>query len=88
MKNHGPNFAIPYFHDGQNSEYLPDCVIRLNGAEERYLIAELKGADWKDTAEAKALAAAPMARGGECDRRVRFLGNTSSRSVCRRSFNT
>jgi hypothetical protein len=32
-------------------------VIGLNDAEERCVIAELKGADWKDTADVKAQAA-------------------------------
>ncbi len=57
VKNHGLNFAIPYLHNGKPSEYLPDYLIRLVGEGERYLIAELKGADWDRTAEIKAQAA-------------------------------
>lgn len=57
VKNHGLNFAIPYLHNGQPREYLPDFVIRLNSPGERFLIAELKGADWEGLAEVKAQAA-------------------------------
>jgi len=57
VKNHGLQFAIPYLHNGKASEYLPDFVARLGSDEERYLIAEIKGADWEGTAEIKAQAA-------------------------------
>jgi type III restriction enzyme len=57
VKNHGLQFAIPYFHNGEGHEYLPDFVVRLNSPEERYLIAEIKGPDWSGTAEIKAQAA-------------------------------
>ena len=57
VKNHGLNFAIPYFHDDQHREYVPDYVVRLNVPDERYVIAELKGEDWKKTADIKAQAA-------------------------------
>ena len=57
VKNHGLNFAIPYFHDDQHREYVPDYVVRLNVRDERYVIAELKGEDWKKTADVKAQAA-------------------------------
>jgi type III restriction enzyme len=57
VKNHGLQFAIPYLHNGKASEYLPDFVARLGSDDERYLIAEIKGADWEGTAEIKAQAA-------------------------------
>jgi type III restriction enzyme len=57
VKNFGLNFTIPYLHNGKPSDYLPDFVARLNGDSERYLITEVKGADWDDTADIKALAA-------------------------------
>ncbi len=46
VKNHGLNFTIPYLHNGQPQDYVPDFVARLNLPGEEYLIAELKGADW------------------------------------------
>ena len=36
---------------------MPDFVVRLAGAEEHYLIAEVKGADWENLAEVKKAAA-------------------------------
>jgi type III restriction enzyme len=57
IKNDGLNFTIPYLHNGKPSEYLPDFVIRLDGAPDRVLIAEVKGADWGRLAEVKAQAA-------------------------------
>jgi len=57
IKNDGLNFTVPCLHNGKPSEYLPDYVIRLNGAPDQFLIAELKGADWGGLAEIKAQAA-------------------------------
>ncbi len=57
VKNHGLNFTIPYLHNGEPREYVPDYVARLDLPGERYLIAELKGADWEGLAEVKRQAA-------------------------------
>ncbi len=57
VKNFGLNFTIPYLNDGKPSDYLPDFVVRLEAEGERYLIVEIKGADWGDTAQIKAQAA-------------------------------
>jgi type III restriction enzyme len=57
IKNDGLDFSIPYLHNGKPSEYLPDYVIRLDGAADRFVIAEIKGADWGGLAEVKAQAA-------------------------------
>ena len=57
IKNDGLNFTIPYLHNGKPSEYVPDFVIRLAGATDHFLIAEMKGADWGGLAEVKAQAA-------------------------------
>ncbi len=47
VKNSGLGFAIPYFHNGQPHDYVPDFIIRLitepNCIE--YLILETKGFD-------------------------------------------
>ncbi len=45
VKNAALGFAIPYLHNGQHHEYLPDFIVRLTGDAERYLILETKGYD-------------------------------------------
>ena len=46
-KNAGLGFAIPYLHNGQMHDYMPDFIVRLNGpnGENTYLILETKGYD-------------------------------------------
>jgi type III restriction enzyme len=44
-KNAGLGFAIPYLHNGQMHDYVPDFLVRLNTEQERYLILETKGYD-------------------------------------------
>ena len=44
-KNSGLGFAIPYVHNGEHHEYLPDFIVRLVGDNERYLVLETKGFD-------------------------------------------
>ena len=55
MKNAGLGFAIPYFHNGQPHEYLPDFIIRLRTDPVRHMILETKGYD--ELKEVKAQAA-------------------------------
>jgi type III restriction enzyme len=55
VKNTGLGFAIPYIHNGQPHDYLPDFIIRLKCEPIRYLILETKGFD--PVAEVKAQAA-------------------------------
>ena len=45
VKNAGMGFAIPYVHNGQGHDYVPDFIVRLETEEERYLILETKGYD-------------------------------------------
>lgn len=45
VKNAGLGFAIPYIHNGQMHEYLPDFIVRLQGDEPQYVILETKGFD-------------------------------------------
>lgn len=45
VKNAGLGFAIPYLHNGQIHDYLPDFLIRLKTAAPHYLILETKGYD-------------------------------------------
>lgn len=44
-KNAGMGFGIPYFHNGEAHDYVPDFLIRLSNGEDRYLILETKGYD-------------------------------------------
>jgi type III restriction enzyme len=43
VKNASLGFAIPYLHNGQSHEYLPDFLVRL--APDHHLILEIKGYD-------------------------------------------
>jgi len=47
VKNEGLGFAIPYLHNGQMHDYMPDFIIRLAGDGEGalHLILETKGFD-------------------------------------------
>ncbi|MCI0701502.1 MAG: DEAD/DEAH box helicase family protein, partial [Planctomycetia bacterium] len=45
VKNAGLGFGIPYLHNGQDHEYLPDFLIRLKTAKPAHLILEMKGYD-------------------------------------------
>lgn len=45
VKNAGLGFAIPYFHNGQPHDYMPDFLIKLKGDGQRHLILETKGFD-------------------------------------------
>jgi type III restriction enzyme len=47
VKNAGLGFAIPYVHNGEPHDYVPDFIIRLksDGEPERHLIVETKGFD-------------------------------------------
>jgi type III restriction enzyme len=44
-KNAGLGFGIPYLHNGQGHEFVPDFVIRLKSEAARHLILETKGHD-------------------------------------------
>jgi type III restriction enzyme len=57
VKNFGLNFTIPYLHNGEPHEYVPDFVARLELPGEEYLITELKGDDWGGLTEVKRQAA-------------------------------
>ena len=53
VKNQGLGFSIPYLHNGQLHDYVPDFVVRLAGGV--HLILETKGYD--PLSEVKAAAA-------------------------------
>ena len=55
VKNAGLGFAIPYLHNGQPHDYVPDFIIRLKTEPVIHLILETKGFD--DLAEVKTQAA-------------------------------
>ena len=69
VKNEGLGFAIPYFHNGQNHDYMPDFVLRLKSAdnETNCLILETKGFD--PLAEVKKAAAVRWAKAVDTDGR-------------------
>ncbi|MBS1851226.1 MAG: DEAD/DEAH box helicase family protein [Acidobacteria bacterium] len=45
VKNAGLGFAIPYLHNGQPHDYMPDFVIRLKSESPVHMILETKGYD-------------------------------------------
>ena len=45
VKNAGLGLGIPYLHNGEQHEYVPDFVVRLKSPEERFLLLETKGYD-------------------------------------------
>ena len=55
VKNAGLGFAIPYLHNGQPHDYMPDFIIRLKCEPPIQLILETKGFD--ELAEIKSQAA-------------------------------
>jgi type III restriction enzyme len=55
VKNAGLGFAIPYTHNGQPHEYVPDFIVKLRSENKVYLIIETKGYD--ELSEVKASAA-------------------------------
>jgi type III restriction enzyme len=45
VKNAGLGLGIPYLHNGEQHEYVPDFIIRLKSSDERFLLLETKGYD-------------------------------------------
>ena len=45
VKNAGLGFAIPYLHNGQMHDYMPDFIVRLKTDPPIHLIVETKGFD-------------------------------------------
>jgi type III restriction enzyme len=45
VKNAGLGFAIPYFHNGQLHDYVPDFLIRSANDAKQHVILETKGYD-------------------------------------------
>jgi type III restriction enzyme len=71
VKNDGLGFAIPYVHDGQGHDYIPDFIIRLKpggkSSVAHHLILETKGFD--PLAEVKAEAARRWVKAVNADAR-------------------
>jgi type III restriction enzyme len=55
VKNAGLGFGIPYLHNGQPHDYIPDFIVRLKTSPAVHLILETKGFD--ELADVKAAAA-------------------------------
>ncbi|HEY7336210.1 MAG TPA: hypothetical protein VH639_15075 [Bryobacteraceae bacterium] len=45
VKNAGLGFSIPYVHNGQTHDYIPDFIVRLKGESQTHVIVETKGFD-------------------------------------------
>ncbi len=45
VKNAGLGFAIPYLHNGQPHDYMPDFIVRLKNDSPLHMILETKGYD-------------------------------------------
>jgi len=54
VKNSGLGFAIPYLHNGQMHDYMPDFIIRLKTDPPVHLILETKGYDPLEATKAAA----------------------------------
>jgi type III restriction enzyme len=55
VKNAGLGLGIPYFHNGQLHEYLPDFIVQITADNPTYLMIETKGYDpLKETKRAAA----------------------------------
>ena len=48
VKNAGLGFAIPYLHNGQMHDYMPDFIVRLKTNPPVHLILETKGFDERE----------------------------------------
>jgi type III restriction enzyme len=55
VKNAGLGFAVPYLHNGQSHDYVPDFIVRLRSDPPLLLVLETKGFD--PVADIKASAA-------------------------------
>jgi type III restriction enzyme len=45
VKNASLGFAVPYFHNGQSHDYIPDFLVRLRSTQPTHAILETKGYD-------------------------------------------
>src|SRR5713226_8019600 len=45
VKNAGLGFSVPYLHNGQMHDYIPDFIVKLKTTPEERLILETKGFD-------------------------------------------
>ncbi len=71
VKNAGLGFGIPYLHNGEMHDYVPDFLVRLAAPERTMLILETKGYD--PLKEVKQAAALRLVRGREFRRAIRTL---------------
>ena len=65
VKNAGLGFTIPYLHNGQRHDYVPDWGVRLKAVQPRHLILETKG--WDPLEEVKRAAADRWVAAGNAD---------------------
>ena len=79
VKNAGLGLAIPYIHNGQPHDYVPDFIVRMNGDRTLHLIIETKGFD--DLAEVKAAAAQRWVEAVNADGRLGTWRYSLARAV-------
>ena len=79
VKNAGLGFAIPYIHNGQPHDYVPDFVVRLKTEPAAHLIVETKGFD--DLADIKSAAAERWVSAVNADGRMGTWRYTMARKV-------
>lgn len=79
VKNAGLGFAIPYLHNGQPHDYIPDFIARLTGTPGEHLIIETKGFD--ELADVKAAAAQRWVAAVNSDGSYGQWGYAMARSV-------
>ena len=84
VKNAGLGFAIPYFHNGQTHDYLPDFLIRFKAEEPSFLILETKGYD--PLKEVKQEAALRWVFSGQRGRRLWRMAVCACGKNCRCQF--
>ncbi len=55
VKNADLDFGVPYFHNGEPHQFIPDFIICFKEREDFHLVLETKGFDkWEDIKEAVA----------------------------------
>ncbi len=88
VKNAGLGFAIPYIHNGQAHDYVPDFIVRLKAESDLHLIIETKGFD--DLADVKSAAAQRWVEAVNADGRMGTWRYSLARTVndVRRTLDT
>ena len=84
VKNAGLGFSIPYLHNGQRHDYIPDFLIRLEAERPGHLILETKG--WDPLEEIKLRRRPAVGCRGQRRRLVRAVAIRNREANCGRRF--